>query len=363
MKHRQNLFILFTTLIAIIVVAVVVVVVISLSDQQIVANETDELRGLEDAEEGQEPEFEYPLYLTTMTHMEGNWDWLLDIEDRFDGQVKRLEYGMDLAEEYGAVLTIESEQPFAEAQVKWGRNVMQEILDRGHGVGTHCDRGNRGDGTYEEFVEELKFVKSLVDDLVGEQNNLGCSGAGGPIDWAQALAEAGFSYVDGLVGFHMLAFPLSERPAGWDDLAIYSEHYHDNVPVDLQKRIHPIRLANTRDWEEDETGIVVSSGEMGQLTYFAEGDREDCIESDDCMLNKDDVDAAVALILDAAELHDTSRVAKLTFYFPTSDFVEENEEALRYFFSEMKRLEDAGVVQWASQLEVYEAFVQWEAAQ
>ena len=124
-----------------------------------------------------------------------------------------------------------------------------------------------------------------------------------------------------------------------------------------------MRLSDTRDWEEDETGIVVSSGEMGQLTYLAEGDREDCIEAGNCVLDEADVDVAVATILEAAELHDTSRVAKMTYYFPTESFKEENEEALHYFFSEMQRLEQEGVIVWASQLDVYKAFLEWESQQ
>ena len=173
----------------------------------------------------------YPLYMTTMTHMEGNWDFVLEAEPGFTRQVERLEYGMDIAEQYGAILTIETEEPFARANVKWDRNVMQEILDRGHGVGSHCDRGNNNASSYEDFVQQLTTIKGLVDDLVGPEHNRGCSGAGSPFDWAQGLVEAGFEYVDGIVGFHMLAFPLSERPSGWDDLTIYKEYYHDNVPV------------------------------------------------------------------------------------------------------------------------------------
>jgi hypothetical protein len=303
----------------------------------------------------------YPLYITTMTHMEGNWDFVLDAEPPFTKQVEKLEYGMDLAEEYGAILTVETEQPFAEANVKWDRNVMQEILDRGHGVGSHCDRGGSKAITLEQLTEELALIKGLVDDLVGAENNKGCSGAGAKADWAQAMVAAGFDYVDGIVGFHMQAFPLSERPEGWDDKSILSEGlYHENVPVELEERIHLIRLADTLDWEADETGIVVSSGEMGQLTFYAEGDRETCTESRSCPLDEADVDAAVGVILEAAALHDTSRVAKISFYFPTGSFEEENEDVLRYFFSEMQRLEEEGVVKWGSQLDVYEAYVEWE---
>jgi hypothetical protein len=69
---------------------------------------------------------------------------------------------MDLAAEYGARLTIESEKPFARANVKWNLNIMAEVRDRGFGVGTHCDIGfNDPPLTVEQFAAEFQENKSL----------------------------------------------------------------------------------------------------------------------------------------------------------------------------------------------------------
>jgi hypothetical protein len=289
-------------------------------------------------------EVEEPLYFTTMTHMEGGWLDDKD-EDLFLRHVDQLHYGMDLAEEYGAILTIESEKPFAKASNIWGVNIMKEVLDRGHGVGTHCDLGgpNNKKETVEQLTEEMKENKELVDELVGSENNHGCSGGGGYADWAQAAVNAGFDYINGIVGMHLLAVPQKNRPY------IAKEAYHDNIPEDLTDRIYLMQLENTLDFKADESGIVVSNGELGRL---------DALAGDDEILTKEDVKALVAIIEEAAAERDPTQVAKLCVYLPANIFEPENEESLIYFFSEMQKLEEAGTIQWATQWEVVESYLE-----
>jgi hypothetical protein len=42
-----------------------------------------------------------------------------------------------------------------------------------------------------------------------------------------------------------------------------------------------------------------------------------------------------------------------------SDFVPENEAVLRYFFEQVRILEQEGLIAWATQLQVYQAYLQW----
>lgn len=301
----------------------------------------------------------HPLYLTTMTHMEGGW-----MDDKDEGlflkHVDELRYGMDLAEEYDAILTIESEEPFARANTTWGISIMKEVLDRGHGVGTHCDIGGLGQKklTQAQQILQMKANKELVDELVGAENNHGCSGAAGSNDWAQAAVEAGFDYINGIVSMHLLAIPEENRPDDglWTDDYI-SENYHENVPADLADRIYLMQLENTLDFEPDESGIVLSSGELGRVDGMAEGgDYNDCPKSN-CPFTTEDVDVLVETIAEVNSYRDPSRVAKLTIYMPASNFEEENEEALRYLFSEMQKLQEVSQIQWASQWEVVETYL------
>jgi len=302
---------------------------------------------------------EKPMLMTTMTHMEGGHkDDIL--EKVFDTHVDQINYAMDLADEYDAILTIESEKPFARANTIWDHNIMAEIVERGHGVGTHCDIGATELMEYEDFVAALSENKELVDELVGEENNKGCSGAGGPNDWVQGALDAGFEYIDGLVGFHLLAFDLEDRIEPWTNKEVYGGAYHYSIPVDYNDRLEFIQLADTEDWIDDNEGLVLSNGEFGQLAYMAEGSWEECGNlglENQCEFEMNDVDAFVEIVMDMDETRDHNEFAKLSLYFPSNHWMAPNEEVLRYFFSEMQKLQDQGIIQWSSQLDAVEAFL------
>jgi hypothetical protein len=303
---------------------------------------------------------EAPLLFAPMTHMESGHK---DDENRdlFMLHVEQLRYGMTLAEEYGAKLTIESERPFAIACRKWNLNLLQEAMDRGHGVGTHGDVGFGGRRLSEEqLAQALADRKALVDSLVGSRNNRGISGGGGPNDWILAAHEAGFKYVDGIVGTHYLSMPLENRPdASWTDEFIRSEGFHEAAPVDFAERIHPFMLADARDFLPDRNGVVLcSSGETGNLAALAEAQATPC-RGNQCVLTKEDVDAMVGLIMEADRVRDRSRIAKLTVLIPAPLFVPRNEGPLRHFFDQLRMLEDEGIITWATQGEVYDAYVAW----
>jgi hypothetical protein len=306
-----------------------------------------------------------PLYLATMTHMEGNWN---DdkVEKLFLQHVEQLRYGMDLAAEYGALLTIESEKPFARANAKWNLNIMAEVRDRGFGVGTHCDIGfNDPPLSVEQFAAEFTENKSLVDALIGAENNLGCSGGGSINDWAQAASRAGFKYLDGIVSMHYLAMPLQNRPGSeWTDDFIRDGHYHLNSPVDLYQRIYPFEVADARDFLADaDPVILVSSGELGLFSAMAEKGREygggPVLHDDEYSFDNADVDALLEIIKDVDKNRDRTRIAKLCVYLPANAYAKENEAVLRYFFGQMQTLQQQGTLTWATQRQVYEAYMEW----
>ena len=303
-----------------------------------------------------------PLYMTTMTHMEKGFN---DDRDRnvFETHVNQLHFGMDLADEYGARLTVESEQPFARANTIWGTNIMEEILLRGHGVGTHCDFGFRDEVMpVEKYARFFAENKVLVDELVGAENNLGCSGGGGANDWALAASMAGFNYLDGIVGMHYLSMPLENRPdASWTNAYIREQGYHAGAPVDLDQRIYPFMVADAKDFIPDENGVIlVSSGELSLMAAMEEGIIENPgSRLNDPPLTDEDVDTLVDFIQQVDHDRDRSRVAKLTVYIPVNAFVMENESVLRYFFSQLDLLAEQGVLEWATQKQVYESYVEW----
>ncbi len=294
-----------------------------------------------------------PFYFTTMTHMEGNFKDDRD-EDLFDRHVEQIRWAMDLFDEYGAKLTIESEQSFAKANDTWGTNVLAEVALRGHGVGTHADFGaERRPLGLVALTRRFAENKQLVDALVGEENNRGVSGGQGPGEWVVAAANAGFGYMDGVVGFAYLSMPESERPDGWTDEAIRSTYYHDSAPVDLKLRTHPFWLNDATDFDEDEGGVLlINGGDLGELASMAEG-RSNC--APDCELTEADVDALRGQLDAALALHDGSRVGKVNVHIPLMLLKEENEPVLRALLSMLKTYRDDGSILFGTQKDVYDA--------
>lgn len=301
-----------------------------------------------------------PLFFATMTHMEG--DFIDDVdEDIFIKHITNLRFAMDIADTYGAILTIETEKPFARANAIWGVNIMQEILDRGHGVGTHCDIGFKSAGisSVADFAELFRENKELVDGLVGAENNFGCSGGGSSLDWVLAAFQAGFKYVNGIVGMHYLSMDISERPSvSWTDTYIRSEGFHENAPVDLVDRMRVIGLADAEDFDEDaDWRVAMLAGSMGKIENVNEEASGASCPNRVCPFTEEDVDLFVEQVREAAEIRDTSHVAKLDVYLAATTLVASNEDMLHYFFAEMEKLENEGVIVWASQKDIYEAFV------
>jgi len=204
-----------------------------------------------------------------------------------------------------------------------------------------------------DLVAEWRVRKVLVDELVGAENNLGCSGGGGLSDWVQAAELADFAYVDGIVGYHFLSTLPGARPPGWTNPAIFTGLYHEPAPVLLEDRVHPVFLDDALDLQEDLGGdVLMSPGSIGRLESF-DGTMGD--------LTLADVAAALAALEDAVAAQNPTKVGKATFYLPAAIFTVANEPVLAEFFDEVQtRFVEPGRASWASQREVYDAVVAWE---
>ena len=301
-----------------------------------------------------------PIFITTMTHLEGNWDFSgNDGKEKFDQKILSIELAMDTFDKYDALLTIESEIPFAKAAIEWSSDIFQAILNRGHGAGTHCDISPlQPILSIEEFSEQFRERKVLMDTLIGVENNLGCSGGQGFNDWILGASAAGFKFIDGIVGYAFLSMPLEKRPAGWtNDYIIEQGHYHDNVPVALAERIHPFMMEDASDFIPDKPGrILLSAGGLGRLDGFADEERgESCRPR--CSFEHEDIDAAFRRIDEALNLHDINKIGKIDIYFPLSSFSTKN---ISYIESFLSRLKDEyitpGKLKWGTQRAVYDAY-------
>ncbi|EKD53560.1 MAG: hypothetical protein ACD_61C00015G0002, partial [uncultured bacterium] len=136
--------------------------------------------------------------------------------------------------------------------------------------------------------------------------------------------------------------------------------FHRPVPLG-DERFYPFWINSCEDLVPDEDGdLLLGSGETFSLAMYAEvGDRNgiqpEC--GKDCPLTMEDVDAFVKEITDFADSRDTTRIAKFNVYFPANLFVSENKNVLEAFFKEAQKLQDSGVLRWASQADIYKAMI------
>ena len=306
---------------------------------------------------------EAPAYIATMTHLEGDWSYSEGEggDLRFQWDNNKIRDAMTLFEQEGGVMTVESEVPFATKELEMNEGIFDELLARGMGVGTHCDISSRLDISAEEMAEEFRLRKAPMDQLVGAENNLGCSGGASESDWATAASMAGFKYLNGLVSFHYLSMPVEARPGPiWTDEYIYNGHNHEPAPQDLSHRVHPFMMANANDFEPDENGVILANpGELGRLASFYERSQgKTC--STACPLTEEDVELAIAALEEGLGVRDASRVLKMDVYLPLSEFTDEKMPMVAKFIQRVnEEFVDTGRLEWATQAEVYEGYVEW----
>jgi len=327
-----------------------------------------------------------PIYICVMTHMENaKYD---EDHDKYKMDTAWLRAAMRLFDEYDAKLTVECEREFAIADdpghTTPGDNFLANtVIAKGHGVGTHCDLMQVPETPdYEDYVENFRENKLLVDARVGSEHNKGCSGGAAAIDWVRAAHEAGFCFMNGIVGKHYLSMDMAARPNGnWTDekLEDKCELYGKKTsPVDFGHRIHPFPVVNADDFIPDYPGVlVVFGGGLGVLHKEAEllpsggppvgcddDTRDPCFP--DCEFNTEDIDVALQKINRAIALHHGStEFAKVEFHIPPTLFQTNSDDVLIYddhlrdFLQRVKVLVDDNKIIWGTQLEAFNAYRSW----
>lgn len=297
-----------------------------------------------------------PLYFQVMIHMEG--DYKYPDQQSYDRDNEKLKEIIDLFDKYDAKITLESALPYAEASVKYGNSMLNYALEKGMGVGTHCDMDSL----------DFAFLKQKIDLIVGAENNLGCSGGTSKANWVQEAYDGGFSYMDGLVMYAYLAVPLKNRPINsetgksFTDDEIRNIYYHDPAPPELKDRIYPKLLKDTQDFEEDKDGILlVMLGELGVITSLSE-DRKNCFPK--CDLTQEDTDYILEQIDSTLQIRDNSKFASLNIHFPLNTIAlpakneAENKIIVENWLKQMQNYQNQGKIKWATMKEAYEKYLE-----
>jgi len=171
-------------------------------------------------------------------------------------------------ERHGAKLSIQTEKPFAEADVRFGRFILRELEGRGHGVGVQSHLGHHikelGLKTDEEKLEYTRAVKEAVAKALGrEPTNLG---GGFELENVSLLGVC-----DGCLGF--VSMTALEKP-----------YYREtrNPPTKLHPWILPsVQMISLKTGEwliHDEHGTIVYIPGWYKATSF----EIDCRRNPDC---------------------------------------------------------------------------------
>ncbi len=308
-----------------------------------------------------ENDYNVPLYFVPMMHLESNL--VVDnniVYERVGGQIKEI---LDLFDKYDAKITLESELPYSTASALYGDGMLKYALSIGMGVGTHCDILPTSMASSTEFYNR----KIAVDEIVGESNNLGCSGGWSKGNWAQAAYDGGFSYLDGVVMYAYMGVPEKNRPISPEtgkpltDLEIKNTYYHDAAIVDFEDRMYPRIVKDTNDLNGDSNGIIVLlTGELGEISSLFE-DRKNCFP--DCVLTADDTNYILNTINYANSIRDRSKFAELSIHVPTSTIGSDkngkitNIAILENWLKEMQEYQKQGKIKWATMKEAYGEYV------
>ncbi len=121
-------------------------------------------------------------------------------------------------EEHGAKLSIQPEKNFARGDVKFGRYILRELKERGHGIGVQSHLGHHmrelGLNTDEARLQYNREVKEAVAEALGDEpTNLG---AGFDLENVNLLGVC-----DGCLGFTSMTsvekpyFRVTHRPPEW----------------------------------------------------------------------------------------------------------------------------------------------------
>jgi hypothetical protein len=212
-----------------------------------------------------------PVHLAFMVHLEG---WDLGDEAQFTVYTSKIRELMSTFEAHGAKLTLEvvaAQEGMKESLVMGvqlhGDDVLGEALARGHWVSLH-GAGSLGlEATYDQFVADLVAQRALLGEIgitAHHASNI-CSAH----DWVSALAEAGFSYATGIVGYCAKCLPIEQQPP--DIQACDSPNVcHGHFPTELTQRLHPRRVSGP-DWlTTDPNGPLVIINGAYNLTCIAE---------------------------------------------------------------------------------------------
>ena len=164
--------------------------------------------------------------------------------------------------------------------------------------------------------------------------------------------------MDAPVYFCYLMVPQHLRPDQVSDQQIINSLYHDPVPPEFQERIHPHRISSAVTFPTDTIGdIFFLTGSIGELSSLAEG-RKNCFPI--CVFDEADIDTLIAKVRQALDLADPDDFTVVYCHSPLKLYQTKNEPLFEKLFHNLAGLVDSGRVEYATQGQIYDFFLEWE---
>ncbi|MFH1456227.1 MAG: hypothetical protein ABIF40_04735 [archaeon] len=302
------------------------------------------------------------LYLGMMVHLE-SWDEETIDEDLFNRHVEVIRTMADVFEKYDAKLTFESREQLSQGIINWEDNILQELYDRGHGIGAHADLG----GTP---IEQGKFIQ-LLTTRKREMDNLlttdvrHVSGICSENDWVEATIEAGYEFTTGGVAYCVMSMPEELRPEEYKNCANPGE-CHDAFPSEIEDRIHPWRISSGLNWiEEDPDGELVFFPSSSVLYNLYEDSLGTATYGTNAEFTEEDLDEFFIRLDKALTYVDSEQFNMMYFSWSigSRERVNNNIDLFEQWFERLQHYIDSGQVEWQTIPGMYDLYLDWEGRQ
>lgn len=297
------------------------------------------------------------LYLGFMVHLEG-WE-------EKDGSVKEIKFdkwvqkAQDLAEifeKFDAKVTFEARPEFVNACEEYENNILNELYDRGHGIGVHADLGGlnqKRDGyTQEEFRNDMEEQRLRMEEVTGLDIRH-VSGICSSLDWVSAAIDAGYEFTTGGVAMCGQSLDKENLPDGWTKEKTIND-FHAIFPSDVVDRIYVYKTSDSGDWlKHDPKGKLVILSSDGVIEGFLEQHSES--EEDSREFNQDDIDKFVE-VLDEYLLHTRDdKVNQMYVALSIGDGID--MQVARAWLEAVEPYVEKGLVEWKTLPEVYDIYL------
>lgn len=244
-------------------------------------------------------------------------------EAGFDNHVAALRSVADVATQHGAILTFEFSNTFLDGVMAWNSTIIDELRHMGHGTGVHADVGGQGVPSRVEMARQLTRIRGKAESLGVDTRHVSGVCSAGP--WVDAVRDAGFQSVNGVVEYCALALDAAYVPSTWGlEQCVSPFACHGPLDVSDDILLYPYFADGSADFiVPKESGLVIMIGASGSTPICrAEG------ESGGCTGNADDLPFIDQELQHYLDTRDSTRIANLSMSWsigsvPDEDFANE----------------------------------------